>query len=55
MIEITMKDGTKYMFNLDYDYIFNLLRMLDGVELKDINGNNVSIKAKEIERITKVR
>lgn len=55
MIEITMKDGKKYIFNLDYDYLYNLLRMLDGVELKDINGNNVSIRAKEIERITKVK
>ena len=55
MIEITMKDGKKYIFNLDYDYLYNLLCMLDGVELKDINGNNVSIRAKEIERITKVK
>ena len=55
MIEITMKDGKKYIFNLDYDYLYNLLCMLDGVELKDINGNNVSIRAKEIKKITKVR
>ena len=54
MIEITMKDGKKYIFNLDYDYLYNLLRMLDGIELKDINGNNVSIRAKDIERIRKV-
>lgn len=55
MTEITMKDGKKYIFNLDYDYVFNLICMLDGIELKDINGNNVSIRAKDIERITKVR
>ena len=55
MTEITMKDGKKYTFDIDFDYIFNLLCMLDGIELKDINGNNVSIRAKDIERITKVR
>ena len=53
MTEITMKDDKKYIFDLDFDYIFNLLRMLDGIELKDINGNNVSIRAKDIERIRK--
>lgn len=55
MTEITMKDGKKYIFNLDYDYVFNLICMLDGIKLNDINGNNVSIRAKDIERITKVR
>ena len=54
MTEIIMKDGKKYIFNLDYDYLFNLLCMLDGAELKDINGNNISIRAKEIEIIRKV-
>ena len=54
MTEITMKDGKKYIFNLDYDYVFNLICMLDGIELKEINGNNVSIRAKEIEIIRKV-
>lgn len=54
MTEITMKDGKKYIFNLDYDYVFNLICMLDGIELKDINGNNISIRAKEIEIIRKV-
>lgn len=55
MTEITMKDGKKYIFNLDYDYVFNLICMLDGIKLNDINGNDVSIRAKDIERITKVR
>lgn len=55
MTEIAMKDGEEYTFDIDFDYIFNLLRMLDGIELKDINGNNVSIRAKDIERITKVK
>lgn len=55
MTEITMKDGTKYIFNLDYDYVFNLICMLDGIKLNDINGNDVSIRARDIERITKVR
>ena len=53
-IEITMKDGKKYIFNLDYDYLYNLLCMLDGIELKDINGNNVLIRGKDIEIIRKV-
>lgn len=53
MTEITMKDGEEYTFDIDFDYIFNLLCMLDGIELKDINGNNVSIRAKDIERIRK--
>ena len=53
IIEITLKNKRKYTFCLDYDYIYNLLRMLDGIELKDINGNNVSIRAKDIERIRK--
>ena len=55
MTEIAMKDGEEYTFDIDFDYIFNLICMLDGIELKDINGDNVSIRAKEIERITKVR
>lgn len=55
MTEITMKDGKKYIFNLDYDYVFNLICMLDGIKLNDINGNDVSIRARDIERITKVR
>lgn len=54
MTEITMKDGKKYIFNLDYDYVFNLICMLDGIKLNDINGNDVSIRAKEIEIIRKV-
>ena len=55
MTEITMKDGKKYISNLDYDYVFNLICMLDGIKLNDINGNDVSIRGKDIERITKVR
>ena len=55
MTEITMKDGTKYTFNLDYDYVFNLICLLDGIKLNDINSNDVSIIGKDIERITKVR
>ena len=53
MTEIAMKDGEEYTFDIDFDYIFNLLCMLDGIELNDINGNNVSIRAKDIERIRK--
>ena len=53
MTEIAMKDGEEYTFDIDFDYIFNLLCMLDGIELKDINDNNVSIRAKDIERIRK--
>ena len=54
MTEIAMKDGTKYMFNLDYVYLFDLLCMLDGIKLNDINGNDVSIRGKDIDRIRKV-
>lgn len=54
MTEITMKDGTKYIFNLDYDYVFNLICMLCEIKLNDINGNYVSIIGKDIDRIRKV-
>ena len=50
-----MKDGKKYIFNFDYDNLYNLLCILDVFDIKDIYGDIVSIRARDIERIRKVR
>lgn len=55
MTEIVMKDGTKYTFNLNYEYLYDLLCMIGVIDLKDIYGNNVLINEKYIERIIKVK
>lgn len=53
-IEITMKDKRKYTFILDYDYIYNLLLIMDTVKLRDINNRKRKIVTKDIVSIRKV-
>ena len=54
MTEITMKDKRKYTFILDYDYIYNLLLIMDTVKLRDINNRQRKIVTKDIVSIRKV-
>lgn len=54
MTEIEMKDGNIYTFCIDYDYLFDLLCMLDDIVLVDINIRTISIKAKDIKSMRKV-